>query len=115
MFIDVNSVDIYVKPGPTDMRKQINGLSVLVQDELKLDPFSGALFVFCNRRRQRLKILYWDKSGIALWLKRLEKAKFPWPIDRSEAERIDADRLRQLLSGIDFWSEHKQLHYTKVS
>ena len=71
MFIDLDSVDIYVKPGTTDMRKQINGLSVLVRQELNLNPFSGALFVFCNRRRHLLKVLYWDRTGFALWMNQL--------------------------------------------
>ena len=112
MFIDLDSVDIYVKPGTTDMRKQINGLSVLVRQELNLNPFSGALFVFCNRRRHLLKVLYWDRTGFAVWMKRLEKARFPWPMSRRDAEKLDVDQFRQLLSGIDFWSAHKELHYT---
>lgn len=115
MFIDLNSVDIYVKPGTTDMRKQINGLSVLVQQELKLDPFSGALFVFCNRRRHLVKVLYWDRTGFALWMKRLEKARFPWPVNRRDAEKLDAEQFQQLLSGIDFWSMHEELHYTMTN
>jgi transposase len=114
MFIDLNSVEIYVRPGRTDMRKQINGLSILVQEELKLNPFCGALFVFCNARRHLLKILYWDRSGFALWLKRLEKEKFPWPSNGQEARKIDVAELRMLLSGIDFWSAHKSLKYTRV-
>ena len=68
MIIDFEKVEIYVRPGTTDMRKQINGLSIIVQEQLKLDPFSGSLFVFCNKRRHLLKILYWDKTGFALWL-----------------------------------------------
>jgi transposase len=114
MFVDPEAVDIYVRTGKTDMRKQINGLSVLVQQELKLDPFSGALFVFCNRRRHLLKILYWDRTGFALWMKRLEKARFPWPENRGEAERIDSEQLQQLLKGIDFWSAHQELYYTRL-
>ena len=73
MIVDLEKVSIYVRPGKTDMRKQINGLSILVQDDLKLDPFSGALFLFCNKRRHLLKILYWDKTGFCMWIKRLEK------------------------------------------
>ena len=59
MIIDLETVNIYVRPGKTDMRKQINGLSILVAEELDLDPFSGALFLFCSKRRHLLKILYW--------------------------------------------------------
>ena len=114
MIVDFERVDIYVRPGKTDMRKQINGLSILVQQDLKLDPFSGALFLFCNRRRHLLKILYWDRTGFCLWLKRLEKNRFPWPMNRSEVQQIDLEKLRLLLSGIDFWQAHEELEYSSV-
>jgi transposase len=114
MIIDLEKVDIYVKPGKTDMRKQINGLSVIIQEELKLDPFSGALFLFCNKRRHLLKILYWDKTGYCMWLKRLEKARFPWPMNRTEVQEIDLEQLRQLLSGINFWEAHKEVKYSSA-
>jgi transposase len=115
MIVDLEKVSIYVRPGKTDMRKQINGLSILVQDELKLDPFSGALFLFCNKRRHLLKILYWDKTGFCMWIKRLERDKFPWPVNRTEVQEIDFERLRQLLSGIDFWEAHEEVKYSSVS
>ncbi len=115
MIIDLEKVDIYVKPGKTDMRKQINGLSVIVQEELKLNPFSGALFLFCNRRRHLLKILYWDKTGYCMWLKRLEKARFPWPMNRAEVQQIDLEQLRQLLLGINFWEVHEEEKYSSAS
>ena len=114
MIIDLEKVDIYVKPGKTDMRKQINGLSVIIQEELKLDPFSGALFLFCNKRRHLLKILYWDKTGHCMWLKRSEKARFPWPMNRTEVQEIDLEQLRQLLSGINFWEAHKEVKYSSA-
>ena len=115
MFVDMERVVIYVRPGKTDMRKQINGLSVVVQQELELDPFSGAMFVFCNARRRLLKILYWDRTGFAMWQKRLEgRLRFPWPRDRGEAQQIDGGQLRMLLSGIDFWRAHEELHFSAV-
>jgi transposase len=114
MIIDLEKVDIYVRPGKTDMRKQINGLSVIVQEELKLDPFSGALFLFCNKRRHLLKILYWDRTGYCMWLKRLEKDRFPWPKDGSEVQQIDPEKLRQLLAGINFWQAHEEVKYSSV-
>ncbi|HEG42896.1 MAG TPA: transposase, partial [Phycisphaerales bacterium] len=69
MILDWNKVRIFVKPGPTDMRKQINGLSIIVSEELEMDPFEGNLFLFCNRRKKILKIIYWDKNGFAMWMK----------------------------------------------
>ena len=115
MIIDFEKVAIYVKPGRTDMRKQINGLSVIVQEELKLDPFSGALFMFCNKSRRLLKVLYWDRNGFWLLKKRLEQDRFPWPMNLNEVQQIDVEKLKQLLSGIDFWKAHKELKYASVS
>ena len=77
MFREVSAV--YLHREPVDFRKAINGLSLIVEQSMSLSPFSGAVFVFSNRRRDKLKILYWDRSGFALWQKRLEKEKFKWP------------------------------------
>lgn len=112
MIIDWQRVSIYVRPGWTDMRKEINGLAVLVGEELTCEPLSGDLYLFCNRRRTHLKVLYWDKSGFALWLKRLEKAKFPWPEGEARARQITFEELRMLLEGIDFWHAHQSLQYS---
>ena len=70
---------VYLALGATDMRKEINGLSVLVEAAFLLDPFSGHLFVLCNRQRTTIKVLYWDRNGFCLWQKRLEKHRFKWP------------------------------------
>jgi transposase len=76
---------IYLACGHTDMRKQINGLAAMVEGSFKLDPFGTALFVFCNRNRDRLKILEWDGDGFWLYFKRLEKGRFRWPTIGDEA------------------------------
>ncbi len=93
MIQDLEKLNIYVKPGHTDMRKQINGLAVIVEKDLAKDPFSGALFMFCNKQRKLLKILYWDKNGFCLWLKRLEKDRFPWPKTEGEALEISIEQI----------------------
>ena len=67
---------IYLATGSTDMRKSINGLSILVAEQLEYDPLSGQLFCFCNRKRSIIKILYWEHNGFCLWHKRLEKDRF---------------------------------------
>lgn len=115
MIHDLSQVLIYLKPGATDMRKQINGLAVIVSEELAGDVFDGSLYLFCNRARTHLKILYWDRNGFCLWLKRLEKHRFPWPKDTSTAREITHQELRMLLQGIDFFNSHETLHFSQVS
>lgn len=75
---------VYLCCGYTDMRKSINGLSSLVSQDFALDPFAGALFVFCNRHRDRIKILEWDQDGFWLYFKRLERGRFHWPVESDE-------------------------------
>jgi len=106
---------VFLKPGHTDMRKSINGLSVISEENLKQNSLGGDLFVFCNRRRTILKILYWNKNGFCLWLKRLEKNKFPWPDSEDECLEITEEQLNWLLSGIDFFHMHKSLNYSRVT
>ena len=70
---------VYLHRAPVDMRKQMDGLAVLAQDVIRQDPTSGALFVFTNARRNKLKILTWERNGFIVWYKRLERHRFPWP------------------------------------
>jgi len=109
---------IYLHRGYVDMRKSINGLSVIVETEMKLELFGKYLFVFCNKRRNKLKILYWDSSGFALWYKRLEQAKFFWPKKLPEdVIKMESFQLRWLLEGYDIWKQkpHQKLSYERVS
>jgi transposase len=112
---DLSRVAVYVRPGVTDMRKAINGLSILVDEQMELDPLSGTLFLFCNRQRRILKALYWDRNGFCLWQKKLEKHRFPWPDTQEAAREITTEQLRMLLDGIDFWNAHEPLSYKSVS
>jgi transposase len=107
---------VYLALGSTDMRKEINGLSILVEGKLSLNPFSGHLFVFCNRRRSTLKILFWDRNGFALFQKRLEKDRFRWPETKEEVLEIGPRELSFLLEGLDFKSvhPHRELHYSTL-
>jgi len=84
---------VFLAVGSTDMRKSINGLSVLVEQAMGQNPFAGDLFVFCNRRKNMIKILYWDKNGVALWHKRLEKHRFHWPASADEGVRLGNERI----------------------
>ena len=91
---------VYLACGHTDMRKNINGLSAIVESGFKLDPFGDALFVFCNRNRDRVKILEWDGDGFWLYFKRLEKGRFKWPSPGQEATMtLTGEELSYLLGG----------------
>ncbi len=115
MIIDWTSVRIFVRPGTTDMRKQINGLAIITQEVMKKNPLEGHLFLFCNKDRRRMKALYWDRNGFCLWMKRLEKDRFPWPETSDEAQEIVEKEFEMLLSGIDFFHAHKELKYFSVT
>ena len=114
------TVPVYLCREPVDMRKSINGLSILVEEGLGLNPFLETLFVFANRKRDKVKILYWERSGFVLWYKRLEKARFPWPVepaDDDEATLVVTGReLNWLLDGIDWlrMKPHEKLSYRSV-
>ncbi len=82
--ISASNVSVYIAISPVDMRKSINGLSSMVSGELKMDPLSSNLFVFSNRSRKIIKILYWHYNGFCIWQKRLERGKFKWPENREE-------------------------------
>ena len=114
MIVDLNRVKIFVRPGITDMRKQINGLAIIAESVMNQRPFSGNVFLFCGRTRKVIKVLYWDLNGFCLWMKRLEKDRFPWPQDDVEAREIERDQVLMLLRGIDFWREHRRLTYSTV-
>ena len=86
VMLTFNGKTVYLACGHTDMRKSINGLAAIVTSSFKLDPFGGAVFVFCNRNRDRIKILEWDGDGFWLYFKRLERGHFKWPsADTEEA------------------------------
>jgi len=102
MIVIPAGVRVYLAMGPTDMRKGFDGLSVLAQDTLKQDPFSGHLFVFRGKRGDLVKILYWDGQGFCLFAKRLEKGRFIWPITKDGSVTLTPAQLSMLLEGIDW-------------
>lgn len=109
--------DIYLHYEPVDFRKSINGLSLIVEDAMELSSMSGSLFVFCNKKRDKLKALYWDESGFALWYKRLEKEKFKWPKNQPQGILpIDSEQWDWLLRGFDIshMQAHKKLHFSAL-
>jgi transposase len=107
------NVQVFVCVQPTDMRRSFDGLSGMVRQVLQRDPLSGALFLFRNRGRDRLKILYWDRDGLAIWYKRLEQGSFQFPTDLQPASditncQITTEELSLLLDGIDLRSVHRR-------
>lgn len=101
---------VYLACGNTDLRKSIDSLAALIQEGFALDPFSPCLFVFCNRGRDKLKMLYWETNGFWLLYRRLERGTFQWPISGSTAivKEINRRELRWLLDGLAL--EQKQAH-----
>lgn len=91
---------VYLACGTTDIRKSIDGLAAIVQEQFALNPFSAALFVFCNRRRDKLKILHWDTNGFWLYYRRLERGTFQWPTGGSAPLCLTQRELRWLLDGL---------------
>ena len=115
MIVDTSQVKIYIRPGATDLRKAVNGLSGIAAQQMTGQPFSGNVYLFCNKDRKLLKALWWDKNGFWLSQKRLEKDAFPWPATSEAARELSIEELTMLLAGIDFFKAHSALHYTKVA
>ncbi|GHT73201.1 transposase [Spirochaetia bacterium] len=115
MTVDLSKVRIYIRPGHTDMRKAVNGLTLLVKEKMAQDPFSGSVYFFCNRNGKLLKAVWWDATGFWMSQKRLEKDRFPWPSTTEEALEITSEEIQMLLRGIDFFKAHKALNYNRES
>lgn len=106
MLSGVSVERVYLAAGYTDLRKSIDGLAAIVQECFELDPFSSDLFVFCNRHKNRLKILRWQHNGFWLYIRRLEKGKFRWPMYTEEDTiEISGRELGWLLDGLSIQQE----------
>ena len=108
-------VRVFLCTSPTDMRKGFDTLAVLVREGLGYDPLAGHLFLFVGRRRDRLKLLYWDRDGYALWYKRLEQGTFRMPVAKPETASIElkASELAMLLEGIDLRSIKRRKRFQR--
>ena len=101
MLSDFSGADrVYVACGYTDLRRGIDGLATIVQQQFELDPFTNTLFLFCGRRRDRIKALYWDGDGFLLLYKRLERGSFQWPRSETEARALTSQQYRWLMEGL---------------
>ena len=117
MFAFAQQAEVFLYTEPVDFRKQINGLSLIVQETMNLDPLREALFVFTNRPANRVKILWWDKNGFCLWIKRLEKDRFKWPFqNQGDVLCLDGEQLTYLLAGFDIFTfpPHQRLSYGAI-
>ena len=112
-----HNIKVYLAPGPTDLKKSIDGLSILVENRMELNPFSNYLFAFCNRKRTTVKILYWDRNGFCLRMKRLESQNFQWPQSDAACISISNRELAWLLDGLHIHQKraHRSLQFTSVS
>lgn len=111
-----HTLKVYLCQATVDMRKSIDGLAALVEHQLCLNPFDETAFVFCNKRRDKIKLLLWERNGFVLWYKRLEKQRFKWPkLAGTGIVTLNGQQLNWLLDGFDLWQHpHHRLHYTAV-
>ena len=112
MLIFPPSVRIYLCTVPADMRRSFDGLSAMTEEILQQNPFSGHLFVFCNRRGDRVKILFWDRSGFCLWYKRLEAGTFRFPSGPGTKIEVTMTDLALILEGIDLRGARRRKRFS---
>ena len=109
---------VFIHKEPMDMRRGINGLSEIVQTSMMGNLMEPHLFVFCGRKRDSIKVLYFDRSGFAMWQKRLEADKFPWPKKHTDlVVQLTPEQFSWLLDGYDVWKikPFSELYFEKVS
>lgn len=108
--------NIYLYRDPVDFRKSFRGLAALVEQEIGHNPFDGGLYAFTNRRRDKIKLLYWEDNGFVLYYKSLAEEKFRWPRPQDEVMALSGEQINWLLEGYDIslMTGHKKLHYEAV-
>ena len=109
------SSKIFLVAGPTDMRRSFNGLAAIVENEVQGNPLSGQVFVFCNRRRDRVKLLWWDGSGLWVAAKRLERGTFAWPEIGTPSVEMGPHQVSLLLGGIDLKETRPRRWYRRAA
>jgi len=111
MLIDMDVVrQTYIVCGKTDLRRGIDGLAAVVQEQFSLDPYNQALYLFCGTRKDRFKALYWDGDGFLLLYKRIEAGRLQWPVNQDEVRKLTYLQLSRLLGG---WSLDSTIHKIK--
>ena len=112
--LNLNDRHVFLALGIIDMRKAINTLGILVENQLNGELFSGDIFGFCNKAENIVKLLWWDRNGFCLFQKRLEKDYFHWPMSEQEAMEITAKQLEWLLEGLNLENAHQRLEYAQA-
>ena len=115
MLSDFSGSKIYLACGYTDLRRGIDGLAELVRQQFRLDPFSNTLFLFCGRKRDRIKALYWEGNGFLLLYKRLERGVYQWPRSESEARELTPQQYRWLMEGLKVDQPNAHRDVTDIS
>ena len=116
MIRPANTIEwVLVYSKPVDFRKAVDGLSVIVEEALEENPFSGTLFVFTNRQRDKVKILCWERNGFVMWYKRLEKERCLWPDKQGDTVTLNGQQLNWLLDGYDIGRLHPHQKISPLS
>lgn len=111
-----NIKSIHIACGPTDLRKSIDGYAMIIQEKFSLSPFNESLYLFCNKKKDKIKIIHYEDNGFWLYYKRLEEGKFRWPKNTDELVTIDQRQFRWLLEGLSIVQKHahRKRTYSKV-
>lgn len=115
MRLDFSHARIIIRPGTTNMLASKDRLLEIIKSIMKDDPFSGAVFLFCNRNRNILKMIWWDRTGFWVAQKKLEKGRWPWPDTQEQARQLNLGQIEMLLKGVDFFKGHDELFFSEIN
>ena len=115
MRLDFSHARIIIRPGTTNMLASKDRLLEIVKSIMKDDPFSGAVFLFCTRNRNILKMIWWDRTGFWVAQKKLEKGRWPWPDTQEQVRQLNLGQIEMLLKGVDFFKGHDELFFSEIN
>ena len=115
MRLDFSHTGIIIRPGTTNMLASRDQLLEIIKSIMKDDPFSGAVFLFCNRNRNILKMIWWDRTGFWVAQKKLEKGRWPWPDTQEQVRQLNLGQIEMLLKGVDFFKGHDELFFSEIN
>ena len=115
MRLDFSHARIIIRPGTTNMLASRDRLLEIIKSIMKDDPFSGAVFLFCNRNRNILQMIWWDRTGFWVAQKKLEKGRWPWPDTQEQVRQLNLGQMEMLLKGVDFFKGHDELFFSEIN